>query len=432
MKPTVKLSGAFLIGALGLTSCVTDELQEANTGEAITFTSQVSRATPTTLKNLDGFYIYADAQGYTNMFLSGKKVTKEGAEDSNIYVLDEKVTWPSDVDKISFWGYGPLDANTYLKPEISAQSQNLNNFKVAASWQTGGKDQKDFVVTFAEAEKKPGNQVPLEFHHALSQIELKAKIGANPETGRRVYIKGAWFVNINSAGDLRFKSDAAAEYHHMNWTGQDMPTYYGCYLGTRASLSSSESTTIIGDVGGVNTSLMLIPQEVNKYVFPSANVLNDDLALASDQKPGAYILVLCRIETHHNTAVTDDGQAKNPAIKPDPDNQGHTHQLYPIIKDSEGNPIYKDEAYGYVCVPVDINWVPGRKYVYTLEFCGRGSGAGQYAPTDIPDVLPNDDNNVNNPDADGKKPGDYVLDNEISFSVTVSAWTEVPVENKMH
>lgn len=440
MNPTAKLSALAVMTAIGFASCSTDELQEVNTGEGISFTSQVSRATPTTLSNLDGFYVYADAEGYKHMFLENMMAKKDGT--GNTYSLEQKVTWPADVNKIYFWAYGPLEAGRskadggYLTPVITAQSQHIHDYIVDQSVEDGGTEQKDFVVTYAEAEKTPGNQVSLEFHHALSQIELKAKIGANPEQGRRVKIKGAWFVNINSTGDLQFKGDAASEYHHMNWTDLDLPVVYGCTLDAGTPLSTDDTAMIIGNEGSAKTSLMLIPQTLSRYQFPVSQVdarEGEPTTTAETNKEGAYILVLCRIETHHNSEVTNEGQAANPAIKPDSDLKGHTHQLYPIIKetvDGKLTPVYKEDAYGYVCVPVDINWVPGKKYVYTLQFCGRGSGAGQYAPTNLPSVLPVDDTHINNPAADGKKPGDNVLDNEISFKVDVLDWTPAETDIK--
>ncbi len=61
--------------------------------------------------------------------------------------------------------------------------------------------------------------------------------------------------------------------------------------------------------------------------------------------------------------------------------------------------------------------MPGKKYVYTLEFCGRNSGAGVYPPEPLPDGIPEGEKRP-----DDKRPGDPVLDDPITFSVTVSDW----------
>ena len=89
-----------------------------------------------------------------------------------------------------------------------------------------------------------------------------------------------------------------------------------------------------------------------------------------------------------------------------------------MSKNDAGDLIYDEKAYGYSCVPIEGNWEPGKKYVYTLEFCGKDSGGGQYPPEELPDGLPDDVP----PRPDDKKPGDPVLDDPIKFSVTVSDW----------
>lgn len=429
MKQNAKLSGIALIAAMGVVSCSTDELQEINAGEGISFTTQVSRATPLTLEGLDGFYVYADADGYPQMFIDSLVAKKDPTSSSGIYLLDKKVTWPTGVDTISFWAYGPLAAKDYLKPSITTISQQVQNYKVAQSVETGGAGQNDFVVTYAKAIKTPGNQVALEFHHALSQIEIKAKLGADLEEGRRVKVKGAWLVNINSTADLTFDKNVA-DLHYMNWEKTANLVSYGCSHSAGSSLSQNSAITIVGNDGSNQSSLMLIPQKRDKYAFAkaAADPSSHEGAIATaETSTGAYILVLCRVETYHNSPVTEAGAAENPAIKVEGD--GHVHQLFPYTYNDKKEFVYQENAYGYTCVPVDVEWKPGKKYVYTLQFCGRGSGAGQYPPA-IPDVLPKGDDIITTPE-DGKKPGDNVLENEITFKVEVSDWTEESVDTKM-
>lgn len=57
----------------------------------------------------------------------------------------------------------------------------------------------------------------------------------------------------------------------------------------------------------------------------------------------------------------------------------HVHQMFPL-KDNETT--FNENLYGYVCVPISTEWLPGKKYIYTLEFCGQESGAGIYPPED--------------------------------------------------
>ena len=74
---------------------------------------------------------------------------------------------------------------------------------------------------------------------------------------------------------------------------------------------------------------------------------------------------------------------------------------------------------------VDTNWEPGKRYTYTLTFCGPNGGAGFIDPN------PSNPKNSSDPDVDlnpipGGNAGDPVL-GAISFNVTVDPWIEDPV-----
>ena len=92
--------------ALMLASCSDDEVRDVNRGTEITFNTQVSRATETTLENLKGFRVWAHAEEYTSMFIDGDVAAKKDGEGGT-YVLTKNYYWPNDVDKIQFWAYGP-------------------------------------------------------------------------------------------------------------------------------------------------------------------------------------------------------------------------------------------------------------------------------------------------------------------------------------
>jgi hypothetical protein len=77
-------------------------------------------------------------------------------------------------------------------------------------------------------------------------------------------------------------------------------------------------------------------------------------------------------------------------------------------------------------VPIDTDWKAGKKYVYNLEFCGVSSGAGLYPPT-VTEPFPLE--NVVTTLPDGKNIGDPVLDDPISFTVTVDDWTDATQNN---
>lgn len=103
---------------------------------------------------------------------------------------------------------------------------------------------------------------------------------------------------------------------------------------------------------------------------------------------GAYLSVYCRIS---NVIDPEKGAT--------PDN---LKQLFPETADT----------YGYSAVPIDTEWKPGYKYIYTLEFCGKNGGGGQEEP-DTPD------------------PGEPVLGGPIKLMVDVIPWKDVPEDIPM-
>lgn len=81
MNGNVKLLGMVATASIMLASCSNDELKEVYKGEKISFTTQVkTRATETTINNLNGFYVYADADNYEDMFINGRPAKKKQAK----------------------------------------------------------------------------------------------------------------------------------------------------------------------------------------------------------------------------------------------------------------------------------------------------------------------------------------------------------------
>ncbi|MCM1332213.1 MAG: fimbrillin family protein [Bacteroides sp.] len=439
MKSKTKLLSLASLATLMLVSCTNDELKEVYEGEEIAFTTRVGRATPTTLETLDGFRVYADADGYTDLFIKGDTVIKKKGTSGDYVFKDKKITWPVDVNIIKFWAYGPLDAK--ISPDINALHQNLNNFSVPSDMVNGGANHKDLVVANTEAVRNHthGMQVKLEFHHALSQIEVNIKKGAGYEEGRVVRVKGAWLINVHSEGDLRFEQASMvnnpatvnnAAVNNISWQTRT-PVNYGRNLGYTTKLGTGVHMISNNKIGGDNSSLMVLPQKYEYCTFGNDNDKQypkykvEEVEGVNNYNPaGTYILVLCRVETEHRFNATPDGSEENPAIGPLKNEsgeiiEGHVHQLFPVIKDASDNLVYNENAYGYSCVPIQGEWLPGKKYVYTLEFCGSNSGAGVYPPEPLPDDIPE---GIKRPD--GKKPGDPVLDEPISFNVEVTEWEE--------
>lgn len=434
MNTNVKLLGMTVMLSMTFAACSNDELMERNHHDApISFTTKVmTRATEINLERLHTFRVYADADGYNEMFITGDTARKSG--NGNTFILqnsqDENYFWPSDVDKIRFWAYGPAgcdnkEDNINIEPNITAGGQTFGDFTPKVDMNVGGKNHQDFVVAYTEAVRSEtaGMKVKLEFKHALSQIVVNATCGM----GRNVSIKGAWLMNVHGSGKLTFDDEKAdngegfdgLKYkNYMNWAYADATepdknkTNYGVvYPNNQTENLDQTKRSLISNTN----SLMLIPQKIEKQD------ITKDSKVTSYK--GAYILLLCRVEVVHPGAVHKEGEENNSAAEAE---DTHTHQLFPVNTDA-----INTKEYGYTCVPIALDWQPGVKYAYNLNFCGANSGAGIYPPDGVEAIegLPTSNENltiIKRPG--GKNPGDLVLDAPITFEVSVGGWE--PIDNE--
>ncbi|WP_288242839.1 fimbrillin family protein [uncultured Bacteroides sp.] len=420
MKRNVKLLGTMAMLSMALASCTTDELKEVYQGEKISFTTRMTRAVATTTNNLKAFRVYADADGYPDWFIDGDTARRDG--NSNIFSILSKTGgsyfWPSDVKKIKFWAYGPIDPDNSensinIKPNMTVGTQSFEHFSPSSDDDKdkkhmidGGKSHKDFIVAYAEAERggtnTDGTTVELHFNHALSQIVVKAKC---PDVEKNVKIRGAWLMNVKSTGLLVFQDGYV---NNMKWTTTADLGNYGVTLGSVKEVTPrTDYSFLIGSNDEENnTSLMLVPQKDD-----AVDMWNPD-----SNPDGAYILLLCRVEAVHKGATHTGGSTDDVLVE----GNKHIHQLFPV-RDK-----YNAKEYGYTCVAIEPDWEPGKKYVYNLEFCGPKSGAGVYPPENVgstPGLPANgEDLEIVTKRPDDKNVGDPVLDNPIKFKVDVIDW----------
>lgn len=398
-----------LAAGLGLlafaASCSDDVTEEINSGPEISFTTRMSRAEHifSSVTDLDEFVVYAEADGYDGLFINGETAKKTDATGTYTYNMANTYRWPSGSQTIEFWAFAPSDlTGANIAGSHKAVITGFQPAKYTDAERNSGKSHKDLIVAYTNAKKSAsGNGVELNFKHTLSQIELKAKLGTGSKNPYSVKLKGAWFVNVWGKGDLAFDKD---EENNFKWVsdGTTKSTYGRCFENPMI-LDYTESSLLAADAGFDNSSLMVIPQTLPEW----------------DAAAPAYILLLCRVEvTHSGSEHTGEDYVKD-------DGANHIHQMFPTPDEDKS---FNENLYGYVCVPLndgkDMAWEAGKKYVYTLEFCGENSGAGLYPPTNDDSELPSA------PEIpDGKKPGDPVLDNPIKFTVKVDDWTNGWGEN---
>lgn len=464
-------------------SCSNEQIVETNAdpiGEAIDFRPSVgspTRATVTTVGNLGDFNVYAkgihvnSGSLFTPFLIGDNSTRKPGTakrgtvtESSGKWTLTSNVYWPSDIDKALFWAFTDLKSdesvhennglcvNGVVKfedaagPSIENYTPTKENLKKVVTNDQGwydGDNQRDLVSAFRQQIKDP--HVSLNFHHLLSQIEITAgskRMSDDKNNSRIVTIKGAWVVNLAPYGTLKsgfkYNKDKQEAEDSPSWdavTDADKLESYGTfYVGNRevpviAQNSSTTPLNILGINGRGN--LMLIPQQMSSW---------DGIASTTS---GAYLLLLCRVELQHTGTVTvEPGE---PIYQPNDGTGYHYHQLFPVIDK------YDKTAYGLSAIPLPVKWEIGKKYTYSLNMCGENTGAGKYPPnvptdaealaTYLEKFIPGTagtDYEINKPADEssssktniittiptGKVVGDYVLDDAIDFTVTVSDWAD--------
>lgn len=407
----LKLATFGLTTMMLITACSNDEIEKINRGNEITFNTSVStRAAEMTTDMLAEFKVWADAEGYPQLFINGEKATKP--ENANYFSLGRAIFWPSEVASIQFWAVSPTNVpvtTSDLKPQIP-------NFTPAPE----AENQIDLITAYTKAMRANGTNINIKFHHALSQIVVRAKAGVDGDETKLVQIKGAWIVNVKPSGNLSFvpdnpstdATDVSNSSTHMSWSATGNKTIYGREFTDTEPMKLSHELQDLLSFEKNSSNLMLVPQQLDTWN------LNDNTDKSVNASRGTYILLLCRVETVHEG---EGHPGSTTAIFVE--NGKHYHQLFPYTTRFDRG------EYGYTCVPISDEWKPGKKYVYNLQFCGATSGAGVYPPT-------GDLTTFNLPDGSGKyiktiptvSPakgiGDPVLDNPINFTVTVEEWAD--------
>lgn len=455
-----------MMAALMATSCANEELVDANPdvqGNAIQFRPLVghSRAIETTVTNLGDFAVVAKGVhphgGVYDSYLIGQSnggdIAKRESE-STTWVLNHNVYWPTSIDNALFWAYTFSQVNGNNKSDVlptgvtfrfdaTASRPKISDFTPAhidltttqpAGYWNDGDQQTDMLIAFTQQKRSiSASDVALNFTHALCQVDIKAKsAGKLSSDNRIVKIKGAWIVNTVNKNDFSAGFSWNAETKTATTTpawSTDAATVvdgfsaYGSFYKTPIVLGKTDFETTKALLG---STLMIIPQTTTEWTKKA------------EDKTGAYILLLCRVELEHpGTAHTGSDNIDDVGIH----NNNHYHQQFPVNKENK----FDASEYGFVCVPLGTTWEMGKKYVYTLDICGAATGAGVYPPTNTDKfngLIPTDkkfttifdenpvDLKVVSDLPEGKEVGDFVLDAPIKFNVTVSPWKDADSEWK--
>lgn len=373
------------VAIAALASCSNDDVVDVNQGKGISFRTSLdkalTRANVTNLQNLAAFNVTAIGNGvnyFTNLAVTSN-------DNGNNWNTASTYYWPG--YELAFFAYAPQNPGGNV--EISSAEKKITGFSPAQSVL----DQKDLIISYNTGTKSrnEANGVSMNFKHALSQIEVKAKC-SNDKV--KIEVLGVKLVNAASKADFTFpevETNIGYALQQSAWSGwmeKDDPSKAYVIRGENIVTLDNEAKSLMFNKG----NFMLIPQKLEKWNGNTATT-------------GVYLSVLYRIYSLDN---------------------GNATLLYPQPTDNDD----KTGKYAFSAVGIDTNWEPGKKYTYMLNFCDNDGGAGEIDP------LPTDPANPSDPNVDptpipGGNGGDPVLGKPIKFSVSVDEWTEQPVNINM-
>ncbi|ADV43728.1 fimbrillin family protein [Bacteroides helcogenes] len=381
------LFGALALSVLG--SCSNNDVVDINKGSGISFRASLdkavaSRATGTidnvtTLQNLQAFNVTAignSANYFTNLAVTSADLGVNWTTASTYY-------WPG--YRLNFYAYAPQSI-TGATVNITNTEQKITSFAP----EQNVADQKDLLIATNIGDKltNEGIGVSLNFKHILSQIAVQAKC-SNDKV--KIEVLGVKLVNMATKADFTFPTDVSKldmVIEQDKWTNlKDANDHSKAYMikgDSPVTLTNQSQSIMFG-----SKNFMLIPQKLTAWDNNQPQTAN------------AYLAVLCRISSLNGSTST---------------------LLYPQPTNTDK----KDGKYAFAAVGIDTNWEPGKRYTYTLNFCGPNGGAGFIDPNPSNPKDGNDPKVDSNPVPDGEA-GDPIL-GPITFNVTVDPWTEVPVD----
>lgn len=347
------------LAVLALAACTKSEVVELNKGNEISLTA-------VTGKNL------TKAQdGYCNSSLpSDFQVWASTTTDPKVYFKNETYTLSSGTYKSATAHYWPAQNLDFF----AAKNHNCDvtfNPSAAVPFKFTGytvnstvSAQTDFIYAVNKNQAK-ATPATLNFRHALSQIEFKAK---NSNSSIRVFIDGIKVANVKSKGNfevtgetdrtvvdhdhafdpLHPDSDPRATESRGKWT-YPTPIVTDSYSVTFAEkeVASGSTVDLTYSSGEYNPNSM--------YLLPQSLTVWDGSGKANDSSD-AYFIVNALIYN-----VADPSATFNKA----------DNVVLWGTNDGSGNWSTKPIA---VKIPAGQTWEDGKRYVYTFNFSTYGTG----------------------------------------------------------
>lgn len=222
--------------------------------------------------------------------------------------------------------------------------------------------QKDLLYAVAFDKSRTDQTVTLNFRHALSQVEFRAK---NTNEKLHVIINGVTVGQVPNVGTFTFPTTASDnqfedhtqagtnDYTAGTWDLKDTKADYSVAINALAVAKNNDNTpvdlTISKDTDDntrdFSKSMLLLPTSSISGTTawdPEVSGFN-----------GSYLAVNCQIYNIEGASFNDETDV--------------------LLHD------------GLAVIPVEFNWEPGKKYIYTFVF---GEGNGGYTPGGEPVLAP--------------------------------------------
>ena len=368
------------LAVLALAACTKSEVVELNRGNEISL-SAVSGKNLTKAATGSGycnnnlpadFQVWAATQGKT--YFADQKYKKSGTS----YIADGAARyWPDGTATVDFFAVKNHNG-TATFTNSGTTALEFADYTVADDVDK----QTDFIYAVNKDQGKPsgGAAAPLNFRHALSQIEFRAK---NGNKNIRVFINGVKVVNVKNTGKFTMSEATTGNFkNHDNDVTNEYPTPTRTGRGTWADQSGKATYSVSftevpvpGNGNAVNLTYTGAEYNDNSmYLLPQTLTVWDGTGAAgASGQDDAYFVV--------NALIYNDKDA-DPALT---FNKAENVVLWGT-NDGSGNWTAKPIA---VKLPA-MQWEDGFRYLYTFNFTDYGVGGsdpGTGAPVLTPITL---------------------------------------------
>lgn len=354
------------LAVLALAACTKSEVVELNRGNEISL-SAVSGKNLTKAATGSGycndnlpadFQVWAATQGKS--YFENQKYK----DQSGTYIADGAARyWPDGTGTVDFFAV----KNHNGTPAFTASgitSLAFTGYTVAANVN----EQTDFIYAVTTGATKAATPTTLNFRHALSQIEFRAK---NGNKNIRVFIDGVQVVNVKNTGNFTMSEATTGNFeNHDNDVTNEDPTPTRTGRGTWASQSGKATYSVSFsevEVAGNNTAKNLTyPGTSTAYSTNSMYLLPQTLtvwdgtgAAGATGQDGAYFVV--------NALIYNDKDADPSATFNKSDNV--------VLWGKETTPGSGNWTSKPIAVKLPaMQWEDGFRYLYTFNFTDYGVG----------------------------------------------------------